>query len=122
MLKISAQSEYALILVAYLLKKNDFNKIGDISIETQIKEPILRKIANRLEKWWVIISNKWRNWGIKANVTSISVYDVLNIMWENLGVALCSSKVCDKSWKCEIWSVVANLQRWLESVLKITKL
>jgi|GEM_PF-3848385 len=50
MLKISAKSEYAIILVTFLLKIKDFMKINEISLATSINEPILRKIANKLEK------------------------------------------------------------------------
>ena len=122
MLKISAQSEYALILITFLKDKREFQKISEISIETQIKEPILRKIVNKLEKWWAIISNQWRNGWIKINKNNISVFYILKIMWENLWVAICSSKTCNKSWKCGINGIITNLQRWLESVLKLTKI
>ena len=50
MLKISAQAEYALILVRHLAKSESILKISDLSVLTKIKEPMLRKIANSLEK------------------------------------------------------------------------
>jgi len=122
MLKISAKSEYAIILVTFLIEIKDFMKINEISLETNINEPILRKIANKLEKWGLIISNKWRNGGIKIAKKDITVFEVLNSMWENLWVAICSKKICHKAWDCKIWWVIKNLQKWLESVLRITKI
>lgn len=122
MLKISAKSEYAIILITFLLGIKDFMKINEISLETNINEPILRKIVNKLETWGLIISNKWRNGGVKIAKPDITVYEVLSSMWENLWVAMCSKKICNKSWTCKIWWVIKDLQRWLESVLKITKI
>jgi DNA-binding IscR family transcriptional regulator len=58
MLKISAQSEYAMILVRHLLKFTITKKISEISIETKINEPILRKISNRLENKQILSSIK----------------------------------------------------------------
>jgi DNA-binding IscR family transcriptional regulator len=122
MLKISAQSEYAMILIRNLIKLDSFIKISDAAQRTQIKEPILRKIVNRLERAGIVSSIKWRNWWIKLLIRDISVYDILEIMWEDLNVAVCSWKVCEKNSTCEIWPVIVNLQRWLDAVLKITKI
>lgn len=122
MLKISAKSEYAIILVTYLLGIKDFKKINEISLETNINEPILRKIANKLEKGWLIISNKWRNGWVKISKNLITVYEVLYVMWENLWVAMCKNKICHKAWDCKIGWVINNLQKWLEAVLRITKI
>jgi DNA-binding IscR family transcriptional regulator len=67
-------------------------------------------------------SIKWRNWGILLKQREISVYDLLDAMWEDLHVAICSGKTCSKNEWCEISSVINNLQRWLNAVLKITKI
>lgn len=122
MLKLSARSEYSMILVRHLLKFNEYKKISEISTETWLKEPILRKIVNKLEKAWIISSNKWRNGWILIIQKEISVYDLLSIMWEDLSVAVCTNKVCSKNKDCAINPIIANLQRWLDAVLKITKL
>lgn len=122
MLKISAQSEYAMILIRYLSKFSDTKKISEVSYEAKINEPILRKIVNKLEKKGILSSVKWRNGGIFLKKRENSVYDILEAMWEELDVAICSGKTCCKNEGCEISSVVANLQRWLDAVLKITKI
>ena len=122
MLKISAQSEYAMIVLRYLLKFDEFKKISEVATGTNVKEPILRKITNKLERSWIIASNKWRSWGIKILKKDIYVYEILEIMWEDLHVAVCSGKACNKSQICEISPIISNLQRWLDAVLKITKI
>lgn len=122
MLKISAKSEYALILISYLQELSDFQKINEISLETNINEPVLRKIINKLEKWKILMSNKWRNGGVRLAKKEITVFEVLHVMWENLWVAMCSKNICQKSSDCRIGWIISNLQRWLESVLKITKI
>ncbi|EKE28711.1 MAG: hypothetical protein ACD_3C00026G0012 [uncultured bacterium (gcode 4)] len=122
MLKISAQSEYAMILIRHLLKFTDSKKISDISKDIRINEPILRKVVNRLENNQILSSIKWRNWGIKLRQREISIYQILDAMWEDLNVAICSWKTCSKNEWCEISSVISNLQRWLDAVLKLTKI
>ncbi|EKE29660.1 MAG: hypothetical protein ACD_2C00130G0011 [uncultured bacterium (gcode 4)] len=122
MLKISAQSEYALILIRYLLKSTVSQKISDISAKTTIKEPMLRKIVNKLENKQILSSIKWRNWWILLKQREISVYEALDAMWEDLNVAICSGKKCSKNDSCGIAPIISNLQRWLDAVLKITKI
>lgn len=123
MLKISAKCEYGLILAKYLTRQDSYKKIQEISFETWLKEPILRKIVNSLEKSGIIKSIKWRNWWIQLIKNNLSVFDVVSsIKWNELKVAVCSSKICSNQNNCEISPIVANLQKWLESVLKITKI
>lgn len=122
MLKISAQSEYALLVVKFLKESWDSVKIREISYKLGISEPMLRKISNKLERAWILKSIKWRNWWVELARTDLSVYDVISSVWEDLHVAMCAWKVCDKNSTCRISPIVASLQKWLEAVLRVTKI
>ncbi|EKE26494.1 MAG: hypothetical protein ACD_4C00263G0001 [uncultured bacterium (gcode 4)] len=122
MLKISANWEYSLIIVKFLINNKDKSyKIKDLAELTMIPESILRKIINRLEKSAIVESKLWRGWWIKIKKDEISVYEVLEISGEDLNIATCSSKICNKKEICEIGWIVKNLQKWFDTILKITK-
>ncbi len=122
MFKISASSEYALLLVKHLSERSDFHTLPTLSEETGIPLPMLRKISTKLEKGGIVTSKKGRNGGISAVPGSWSVKDVLLAAGEDLSIALCSGKGCASSNRCSIAPTVRNLQRGFESILSITKL
>lgn len=122
MLKISSSWEYALLLVKYLTHNPGIHTIGIISEKLSIKEPFLRKTANKLEKTDIIISHKWRYGGVELVKKDISVYDILSAVWEDLSIAICSHGKCDSSESCGITPTIANIQRGFDTILKITRL
>lgn len=122
MLKISSSWEYALLLVKYLTDNPGIHTIGDISIALTSKEPFLRKIANRLENTGIISSKKGRYGGVELARKWTSVYDILSAVGEDLSITVCSSGSCEFSHSCGISPTISNIQRWFDTILKITKL
>lgn len=77
MFKISASSEYALILVKYLSERPGIHTLEKLSTDTGIPLPMLRKVASKLEKGGIVVSKKGRSGGISASAAQFSVKDVL---------------------------------------------
>ncbi len=92
MFKISASSEYALLLVKHLSEKPGVHALQALSKETGIPLPMLRKVSAKLEKSGIVTSKKGRSGGISAISGPWSVKDVLVAAGENLSIALCSGK------------------------------
>lgn len=90
MFKISASSEYALMLVKHLSEHPGIHTLEKLSADTEIPLPMLRKVASKLEKSGIVLSKKGRSGGISASATQVSVKDVLLAAGENLSIALCS--------------------------------
>lgn len=90
MFKISASSEYALILVKHLSERPGIHTLEKLSADTGIPLPMLRKVASKLEKSGIVVSKKGRSGGICACESQVSVKDVLVAAGENLSIALCS--------------------------------
>ena len=122
MLKISSSGEYALLLVKHLIHNLGTHTINAISEKLGIKEPFLRKTANKLEKAGIIISHKGRYGGVELVKKDISVYDILSAVWEDLSIAVCSHGTCSSSETCGITPTIANIQRGFDTILKITRL
>ena len=123
MFKISASSEYALILVKHLSERPGLRTLETVSSDTGIPLPMLRKVSNRLERAGIVESKKGRAGGIGLRAGEFSVKDVLVAAGENLSIAVCSGKEgCVSSGKCSIAPIVRNLQRGFETILAITKL
>lgn len=122
MFKISASSEYALLLVKYLSENPGIHTLENVSEATGIPLPMLRKVASKLEKGGIVASKQGRSGGISSIRPNVSVKDVLVAAGENLSIALCSGKGCSSAQHCSIAPVIKNLQRGFESILSITKL
>ena len=122
MFKISASSEYALLLVKFLSENPGIHTLEKLSENTGIPLPMLRKVAAKLEKSGIVTSKKGRTGGVSSCRENVSVKDVLVAAGENLSIALCSGKGCSSSSNCSIAPVIKNLQRGFESILSITRL
>jgi len=78
MLKISSSGEYALLLIKHLTHNSGTHTISAVSEKLGIKEPFLRKTANKLEKAGIILSHKGRYGGVELVKKDTSVYDILS--------------------------------------------
>lgn len=78
MLKISSSGEYALLLIKHLSDNPGTHTISAVSEKLGMKEPFLRKTANKLEKAGIIFSHKGRYGGVELVKKDISVYDILS--------------------------------------------
>lgn len=124
MIKLSKKWYYAVRTIIYLAntKENIFFKIADISKELDISESLLRRIISELEKSGIIKTIKWRNWGISIwkELKNISIYDVLESVWEELWIADCTKWIlCEKNDCCDSKDIYNLLQKWFNWILKL---
>ncbi len=125
MIKLSKKWSYALKAVLLIAKKNKLLKVSDISSELNISLWMLRRIIADLEKWWILETIKWRNWGVKMwkNLEDISVYDILYFSWEELSIRDCTKWIdCDNKSNCSTMWLMRWLQKWFNTLLKINTL
>ena len=123
MLKISKKWWYALKAVLYIAENNnELIKIFDLSNNLNISESLLRRIVSDLDKSGILITMKWRVWGVKLwlETKDISVYDILNSVGEELWIADCTKwLMCDNSETCSTTTLFWNLQKSFNWILKL---
>jgi Rrf2 family protein len=126
MLKVSKKWWYALKAVLYVAENNnELIKIIDLSKNLNISESLLRRIISDLDKSWILMTIKGRVWWVKLwmNLKDISVYDILNSVWEELWIADCTRWImCDNSETCITTSLFWNLQKTFNWILKLNTL
>lgn len=132
MFRISAEAEYALMLVKYLLAKVREGNTTPISIraiaaQTGASEAMLRRIVPRLETAKIVASHAGRLGGVELLRLELSLSDVFLAVGEDTGVALCAAthsggKVCAHAGECGVSSDVVRLQRGIDTLLKLHKL
>lgn len=126
MLKVSKKWWYALKAVLYIAEQNKgLIKILDISIALNISESLLRRIISDLDKSWILITIKGRVWGVKLwmELMDISVYDILNSVWEELWITDCTKwLMCENSGNCLTTELFWNLQKSFNWILKLQTL
>ena len=125
MLKLSKKWSYALKSVIFIAENNKLLKIQDISKKLNISESLLRRIISELEKSWILITSKWRNWwvGLWMELNQISVYDILNSVWEELWVSNCTKWVfCENLENCNTTTLLSNIQKSFNWILKLQTL
>lgn len=122
MIKLSKKWFYALKAVIYIAKSEDLAHITDISESEEISLGMLRRIVANLEKSWVLETIKWRNWGIKLwkKTHQISVFDILEASWEELGITDCTKWLeCDNQNNCSTEVLLGWLQKGFNTLLHI---
>lgn len=125
MIKLSKKWDYAIKTIIYLasdLENNNFLKISEISEKLWISESLLRRIISELEKSRIIKTIKGRNgWiSIWKDLNKISIYDILESVWEELWITDCTKWIsCDNQDCCETTHIYGILQKWLNWILKL---
>ena len=123
MIKLSKKWSYSLKAMIYIsTRAPELVKIKDISTDQNISETLLRRIIADLERWWIVKTIKWRNGWVKLwkELKKISVYDILDSVWEELAVTDCTKwEDCINIWNCVTTSLLWDIQKWFNSLLKI---
>lgn len=126
MIRLSKKWSYALKAVIYMAQRKDERvKISDISQSSGISEWMVRRIVADLEKVHIVETVKGRNGGVRLgkNPSQISVYDILDSVWEELGITECTrGEFCERIGDCSTTYLLWNLQKWFHSLLKINTL
>ena len=126
MIKLSKKWSYALKASLYIAENNPkLVKILDISNDLNISESLLRRIISELEKSAILMTIKGRNgWvNLGMELEDISVYDILNSIWEELSVSDCTKWIsCDNFDNCSTTNLFWNLQKSFNWILKLQTL
>ena len=126
MLKLSKKWWYALKAILYIAENEQkLLKISDLSKDLSISESLLRRIISDLEKSWIVITIKGRIWWVKLwrDLKSISVYDILNSVWEELWITDCTRwLICGNLDNCGTTNLLWNLQKSFNAILKLQTL
>lgn len=126
MLKLSKKGWYALKAVVYIAERDpELLKISDLSDDLDISESLLRRIISDLDKSGIVMTLKGRMWWVKLwmDLASISVYDILNSVWEELWITDCTKwMVCNNSETCNTSDLLWNLQKSFNWILKLQTL
>ncbi len=123
MIKLSKKWSYALKAIIYIAcSYPEKINIKDISSSEKISENLLRRIIADLEKWWLVKTIKWRNgWvTLKMPADKITIYNILASVWEELWITECTRwDDCENISSCSTTSILSDLQKWFNSLLKM---
>jgi len=99
MLSITKQSDYGLILISFVYKKNRLVKLSELIEETKLPKRFLARIAAELAKEGLLISKEGKSGGylISPKIKTISLYDYLTIFENDVVVCSC----LDESYQCK---------------------
>lgn len=125
MLKLSQTWDDALKAVCYIADRDYLVQIRDIAIDLGVSETCLRRIIADLNTAGVLETIRGRWWGVKLakQMKKISIYDIFSAVWEELGITNCTKwENCDYQDNCYTTDVLINLQRGMNSLLKMQTL
>lgn len=117
MLTITKQSDYGIILLSYIYKKNIIVSLSDLIAETKLPQRFLARIAAELVKEGLLISREGKSGGyqVTSKLKAISLYDYLKIFEENVFICSCG----DKDYQCEYEDVCCHKSILKEKVNKV---
>ncbi len=126
MLKISKKWWYALKAILYIAENQDkLLKISDLSKDLDISESLLRRLISELEKSGIVTTIKGRIGWVKLwkKLNSISIFDILNSVWEELWITDCTKWLfCENIDNCSTTNLFTNLQKSFNWILKLQTL
>ncbi len=99
MLAITKQSDYGLILISFVYKKNRLVRLSELIEETKLPKRFLARIAAELVKEGLLISKEGKSGGylIAPKIKNISLYDYLTIFENDVIVSSC----VDENFDCK---------------------
>lgn len=91
MLSITKQSDYGILMLSYIYKKNKLVNLSELIRETNLPKRFLARIAAKLVKSKLLISREGKNGGylISQNINTISLYDYLKIFEDDFSLCNC---------------------------------
>ncbi|MEK7096952.1 MAG: Rrf2 family transcriptional regulator [Patescibacteria group bacterium] len=99
MLAITKQSDYGLILISFVYKKNGLVRLSELIEATKLPQRFLARIAAELVKNKLLISKEGKSGGylISPKIKSVSLYDYLTIFENDVIVSSC----VDEDFNCK---------------------
>lgn len=103
MFTISSQSDYGLIILSSLMKKNAYVSLTYVVKETDLPKRFLARIAGKLVNHDLLTSLEGRGGGYKVTdkVKNMTLYAYLKIFEKNLDVCKC----CRQTYHCHFQHV-----------------
>lgn len=116
MLAITKQSDYGLILISFIYKKQRLVKLSELIEATELPKRFLARIAAELTKQRLLISREGKMGGytITAKVKTISLYDYLLIFEKDVIVSSC----VDESYDCK-FEMICNHKNYIKKKLNV---
>jgi len=116
MLAITKQSDYGLILVSYIYKKNGLVRLSDLIKATQLPQRFLARIAAELVKSGLLTSKEGKNGGylITPKIKTFSLYDYLLIFENDVVVSSC----VDENYECK-YENICNHKSFIKKRLNV---
>jgi len=116
MLSITKQSDYGLILISYIYKKNVLVKLSNLIKETGLPQRFLARIAAELVKNGLLISREGKNGGylVSPKIKNISLYDYLSIFENDVVVSSC----VDNKYDCK-FEKICNHKDFIKKRLNV---
>lgn len=103
MFTIGSQSDYGLIILSSLMKKNAYVSLTNVVKETDLPQRFLARIAGKLVSHGLLTSLEGRGGGYKVTdkVKNMSLYSYLKVFEKNLNVCKC----CRPTYQCHFQPV-----------------
>ncbi|MEK7597406.1 MAG: Rrf2 family transcriptional regulator [Patescibacteria group bacterium] len=116
MLSITKQSDYGLILISFVYKKNRLVKLSDLIKDTKLPQRFLARIAAELTKHGLLISREGKNGGylVSPKVKTVSLYDYLSIFENDVIVSSC----VDENFDCK-FEKICNHKDFIKKRLNV---
>jgi Rrf2 family protein len=91
MLTITKQSDYGILLISHIYKKNKLVNLSDLIKETKLPKRFLARIAAQLVKAGLLISHEGKGGGyqIGKKINKTSLYDYLKIFKDDFSLCDC---------------------------------
>jgi Rrf2 family protein len=127
MLTITKQSDYGILMISYIYKKNKQVKLSNLIEETKLPKRFLARIAAELVKNQLLESREGKNGGylVTSKIKTITLYDYLIIFNDDVSVCNCAddSYFCKFENLCSQKSILKNeLNKIIITQLKKIKL
>ncbi len=116
MLSITKQSDYGLILISFIYKKNSLVKLSELIKETKLPQRFLARIAAELVKNGLLVSREGKSGGylITPKIKRISLYDYLTIFENDVVVSSC----VDENFDCK-FEEICNHKDFIKKRLNV---
>jgi len=106
MLTITKQSDYGILFISHIYKKNKLVKLSDLINETKLPKRFLARIAAELVKNKLLKSYEGKNGGylITNKIKTITLYDYLKIFNDDISVCNC----VDDNYNCKFENICSQ--------------
>lgn len=120
MIRINKKTEYALMVLSYLYKKQDMVSGRDLSIALNIPFDPLSKALQKLSHLGVVKAEQGTSGGYQLNhdLNQVNLYTLVEAVEGRSFEQSCEQKACEHMGCCTIKAPIENLQQYLGEIFK----